>query len=319
MDRRSPAATLSSDLVPTIFHEPWWMSIVSDGRNREVVATRGGKLIGRLPFIASRKWRCMTSIGMPRLSHVLGPALAPDAGLTSTLHPKRHIALIHELVAQMPAASHISFRLHGAFSNTLAFDMLGFTNSADYTVIIEPDAVATMWRNMRDKTRNVIRRAQDQLIVRDTVGATEFQNFYELNLRDRGVRNLHNPAASEQIIQECLRRGVGKIWVATSADGAFQAAIVTVWDRRAAYYFLSTRRAGSANGAISLLIWTAMQHSASKRLKFDMDGLHVGAGAIKNLYLLTGFGGLIKPRFVVRKSAVWVNIMRIGRDLVRTM
>jgi hypothetical protein len=54
----------------------------------------------------------------------------------------------------------------------------------------------------------------------------------------------------------------------------------------------------SGNGAISLLIWTAIQHAAALGLTFNTDGLN----SKNNLLLLTGFGGVLKPRYFVSKT-----------------
>jgi len=61
------------------------------------------------------------------------------------------------------------------------------------------------------------------------------------------------------------------------------------------------------NGATSLLIWTALQHAASKDLTFDMDGVHINHESLPNILLLTGFGGVIRPRYLVKRSSVLVQ------------
>jgi hypothetical protein len=54
----------------------------------------------------------------------------------------------------------------------------------------------------------------------------------------------------------------------------------------------------SGNGAISLLIWTAIQHAAALGLTFNTNGLN----SKNSLLLLTGFGGVLKPRHFARKT-----------------
>jgi hypothetical protein len=100
-----------------------------------------------------------------------------------------------------------------------------------------------------------------------------------------------------------------------------QASICTIWDQDVEYYYLSTRRLGSLNGATSLLIWNALLHASMNGLIFDMDGLSIG-----NRLLVTGFGGTISPRYVVWRTtpafrtakyvAGVLGIPRPGQDLV---
>jgi hypothetical protein len=95
-------------LVPTIFHEPWWLEIASDGCYREATVERGGVLVGRLPYLVSRRAFGLTTVGTPLLTHVLGPALAANFSDRNAAHPMKQVSIIHDLIAQLPKAAHIS-------------------------------------------------------------------------------------------------------------------------------------------------------------------------------------------------------------------
>ena len=305
-----------SRLVPTIFHEPWWMEIACDGGYRETVSESGGAIVGRLPYLLLRRFPGMTSLRMPRLAHVLGPALAPELSGPGFPRSLRQLAVTADLIAKLPRASHIGFRLHRELTNTLAFDAAGFSSRVDYTVEVQPAPPELLWRQMRDKTRNVIRRAQEQLSVSEKIDPFNFMLFYERNLRERGARNNYDISLCTTLMSECLRRNVGRFLVAASAVGDMEAAVFTVWDDTAEYYFMSTRTLGSMNGAVSLLIWRAIQHAAEKRLIFDMDSVHIRNGLYPNLLLLTGFGGTLKPRYWVRRTSTMFGLAQnIGQLL----
>jgi hypothetical protein len=304
-----------SGLRSTIFHEPWWMEIACDGGYREATVSSGGKIVGRLPYNISRKPFGLTVLGMPLMTHVLGPALAAQHDRNATTHTAKQVTIVHELIAQLPPAAHVSFRLHGGLANTLAFDTAGFANTASFTVEIAPNPSELIWLQMRDKTRNVIRRAQEQLTTVELPDPAAFLDFYEDNLRERGRVNQYSRDICAGIIAECLKRGVGRILQTVTAAGAAQSAVFTVWDRTTEYYFMSTRTQKSMNGAVSLAIWTAIQHAAAKGLTFDMDGLHVKDAALPNVHLLTGFGGTVKPRYVVRRTSPVLRAARAIADI----
>jgi hypothetical protein len=115
-------------------------------------------------------------------------------------------------------------------------------------------------------------------------------DFYDKNMHGKSSTNHYDRSVCYNLIAECLRRGAGRILMATDLAGVNQAAVFTVGDHRTAYYFMSTRTLDSMNGATSLLIWTAIQHAAARGLTFDMDMLHVRNKRLSNLLLLTGFG-----------------------------
>jgi len=304
-------------LVPTIFHEPWWMDIAGDGANREAVVARGGVVVGRLPYLVTRRAFGLTTIGMPMLTHVLGPALAADFSDRNAAHPMKQVKIIHDLIAQLPKASHISFRLHSSLSNTLAFAAAGFDSSVSFTVEVLPGAPEAMWRQMRDKTRNVIRRARERLSVTENFDVGTFLDFYDTNLRESGRVNHYDRRICGDIIRASLLRGVGRLIVTSTPTGRLQSAIFTVCDHRTEYYFMSTRAPDSMNGATSLAIWTAMQNAARNSRVFDMDGLHVNNTTLPNLQLLTGFGGRIRPRYMVRRTSPLGSLAQFIRGVFR--
>jgi hypothetical protein len=303
---------LERRLVPTVFHEPWWLEIASGGAYREVTVSSNGVIIGRLPYLLSRKISGQTALMMPEMTRVLGPALAPEIVGSDSIRSLRQFTVTRDLIAQLPKASDIWFRLHHGITNTLAFEAAGFSTGVDFTTEIAPDSRETLWRRMRDKTRNVIRRAQECLTVVDWPDPEQFLDFYEANLHERGLRNRYNRQVCARLIAECLVRGAGHLLAATDTTGRPKSGIFTVWDHETEYYLMSTRSLDSPNGATSLLIWTTLQHAALKGLTFNTDGVN----SKTNLMLLTGFGGTLRPRYFVWKTSAAFQVARYIKRLL---
>lgn len=288
----------------TIFHEPWWLSVASDGAYEEAVVVSDGAVIGRMPYLRSRKIGWQTALVMPTMTHVLGPSLVtdlPGAELTRSL---RRFTICSELIAQLPKASHIWFALHRRMTDTLAFEAAGFTTGVRFTAEIAPDARDALWRQMRDKTRNVIRRAEESLTVEDIRDPAPFIDFYKDNLRRRSLNSNYDMRICGNLMAACLERGVGRLLMAVDTAGAPQSAIFTAWDHETEYYLMSTRAPDSGNGATSLLIWTALQDAATAGRVFDMDGIDTKT----NRLLVTGFGGALKPRYTVSCSSTTFQV-----------
>jgi hypothetical protein len=288
----------------TIFHEPWWLSVASDDRCAEAVVAADGRVIGRLPYLRLRKSGWQTALVMPEMTHVLGPSLPLDLPGGERSRSLRRFTLCRDLIAQLPEAGHIWFALHRRETDTLAFEAAGFSTGVRFTVEIAPDTPAMLWRAMRDKTRNVIRRAEETLTVQAIDDPALFFDLYEENLRKRGRRNHYDRRVRANLMAACLRRGCGRILFATDAAGTPQAAIFTAWDQEAEYYLMSTRAPDSGNGATSLLIWRAVQEAASHGRIFDLDGID----SRTNHLLLTGFGGSLRPRYLVSRTSTRFQI-----------
>lgn len=272
--------------------------------------------MGRLPYRISRRSFGTKVLDMPTMVHVLGPAIAAQFAGTNFPRSLKELSVLADLIAQLPAASHITFRLHAGLTNTLAFDVAGFTSRPSYSIEIKPETQEVLWKQLRDKTRNVIRRAEECLQVETLSDAAMFLDFYEDNLEKAGRSNIYRHDVSLRLLQECLRRGVGRILVAKDVRGCMQSAVFTVWDAKVEYYFMSTRRAESVNGATCLLIWNALQAASEAGRTFDMDGIHIVNNSLPNLLLLTGFGGVMTPRYVVTRSSSGVQLVSAIREYV---
>ena len=70
------------------------------------------------------------------------------------------------------------------------------------------------------------------------------------------------------------------------------------WGHGAMYYLLSTRSLRGDYGAVSLLLWSAMKLAHKLGLVLDLDGVY-STGPAK---FLSGFGGSIKTRLMIRRS-----------------
>jgi hypothetical protein len=299
--------------APTVFHEPWWLEAATAGRFKEVIThDTNGAITGRLPYLRVRKQNGQSAIVMPTLTHMLGPALCEELVGASTVHLTKRLAVIRDLITQLPRSSHVSILLHGGVTDTLAFQELGYSTSVAFTVEISPAPADRLWRQMRDKTRNVIRRAQENLQAAELHDVEAFIRFYEDNLRSRGLRNYYDRSYCKRVIAECLTRGAGRILVAYDRTGAYHSAIFTAWDQKMEYFLMSTRRMSSGNGAVSLLVWRALSRASEAGLGFDLDGIIPGS----NTLLLTGFGGEVKPRYIVSKSTMIYEISRYIKGLM---
>jgi hypothetical protein len=284
-------------LVPTVFHNSWWLQAASGGSYKEIELRSEGKVVARLPYNDRRSFGVFRECHAPELCHLLGPAIAPNT-IHSANQLLKNYELMREFISQLSSFSSFHQCFHREISDTLAFEHAGYRTVVDFTFEIAPRAINSIWLDMRDKTRNVIRRAQERWKVAAMEDPHQFQAFYEANLAARGEVNIYGRIGA--ICDAAIARGQGKILGAFDTKGSPVAAIFFTWDHRTAYYLLSTRSSEADNGAVSLLIWSAISMAAQANLIFDFDGV----GPAGNRLLYTGFGGAIKPRYVVSRNAL---------------
>jgi hypothetical protein len=197
----------------------------------------------------------------------------------------------------------------------LAFQLHNFRLGVQYTLRIDCRGnLADIWRGLRDKTRNVIRRARERYTIKHDLEAKQFVQFYNDNLRRRGEVNTEDFDLFPTLFEACTRYACGLLMGAFDASGRPVAMAFMVWDEEAMYYLLSSRADTADNGAVSVLVWCGMEEAHQRGLIFDFDGVSSPGRA----RFLSGFGGVMLPRIVAHKVHPVYGLLRAGRDCFRT-
>ena len=299
------ASPLQDKLIPTVFHEDWWLDAATEGHYSIAEVSSNGKIVGRLPFLLRRRFG-IYGIWTPPLTHFQGPAI-DDGNGTDNNRLLRRLEITRELIDELPRSSWQCIRCHGGTTDVIAFQDQAFKTYVQFTLEIAPGPVQGLWQKMRNKTRNTIRRAEEQFAVSEMTEAEEFVRLYEAHLSSRQVRNTLDLAAARRLILASLERNRGRLLAARNAKNEVIAANFCAWDSRAAFYVACTRSADAGNGASSLLLWKAIQHAAMRGLIFDFAGL----GTRGSILHYAGFGGTVSTRFVA------VRALGIGRFVAR--
>jgi len=288
----------------SLFHEPWWLAAVSDGCFQESLVKQGDDIVGRLPYVVVQRGP-FRIVRMPPFTHVLGPVVDAGTGKPQT-RLMRRLSITRSLIDQLPPHSHFHQHLNPelddglANADGLAFQERQFLVAPQYTFEVDcRRGLADIWAALHQKTRNQIRRAEGKYSVRTVEDSNCFVDFYMKSVKAWGRANRIEFKHFSTLFSECRSRECGKILGAFDQDGAPVAMTYLVWGHGIMYYLLSMRSFLSMDyGSISLLLWSAMKEAQRIGLIFDLDGVYSSGTA----RFLSGFGGQIKTRLVIRRS-----------------
>jgi len=309
----APRAPHGAGGAHSIFHEPWWLDIATEGDWKMARVVRGKEVLGEMPYAVARMgmWRVSH---LPPLTRTLGPVIKP-LGASPSQEQCHRLNITAQLIEQLPHFDSFFQVFDPRVEEALSFALRGFSISARYTYQIAPDRTQKeAWSRLRGKTRSLIRSADKNLTVAPIDTAAEFLNFYEANLAARSIRNAYGSSVMSRLVHEFVDRGVGQLLGTYDRNGKLAAAIGLVWDQHAMYYLLSTRAQGGDSGSISLLLWTAMQAALERGLTFDFDGFSSPA----TFKFLSGFGGTLKQRLGVERLGTVYSVARTLKRRVVT-
>jgi hypothetical protein len=295
----------------SIFHEPWWLDCVAPGAWSEVQVAPGDGATARWPFYLRRRWGLLIST-QPPLTRTLGPVLRLARGEPITDF-RRRLRLTNALISQLPRTHLFQQTFDPRINEAVAFRVLGFSADTAYTFRIEPGRTQDdVWSRMTDKTRNVIRRATEQVDVFPIDDPEMFCSFYESNLAAAGRPNMYGTATMRRLTDAFMERGAGRLLGARTTDAGLVAAIALVFDAETTYFLLSSRTPAAHSGAISLLLWRAICWSLLDKRGFDFDGI----ASPSILQFLSGFGGTLVPRLVVERTTSLYDSARLFRRVL---
>jgi hypothetical protein len=288
-------------LVPTIFHERWWLDAATQRHWEAAEVLHGARCVGWMPYTLSGHRGFRVSV-MPRLAHLLGPAIDAGTGTANTRWLRR-LGILQELVQQVPKVALFSQTCHPDLPDVLGFQVVGFESFVQFSAEVAAQPESAAWSGLRDKTRNVIRRARERAGIETLTDPSEFARFYLSNLARTGDHSYFDAGRIAPLYEAAHSRGRARIVGARVKGGRLAAAVFYVWDDRRVWYFLSTRDAACAsNGVVSLLVWEGMRMAGERGLVFDFDGI-ASEGAAR---FYSGFGARICPRFAIyRRSTAY--------------
>lgn len=313
--RKSEAPSPSRDSPArgaySIFHEPWWLDTVAPSAWHEAKVETDDGATARWPFFLRRRWGLPISC-QPPLTRTLGPVMSMADGKQIT-DLRRRLRLTRGLIDQLPRTHLFQQTFDARITEAVAFRSVGFSVNTAYTFRIEPSRDADdVWTRMTDKTRNVIRRAAERTVVVPLDDPEQFCTFYDTNLTAAGQPNIYGTNTMRRLANAFMARAAGCLLGAKVPGQGLVAAIAVVWDAETTYFLLSSRTPSAHSGAISLLLWHAIQQSLADGRGFDFDGI---ANA-SILQFLSGFGGTLAPRLVVERSSPLYDSARLFRRLL---
>jgi hypothetical protein len=240
--------------------------------------------------------------------------------IDENVDPVQRSQIVKDLIDQLPSNRSYFLTLSNK-SDFNAFLAAGFEGELEENFII-PVEQATTWENGLSKmARRHLRRAKEELNV-STLDPAEFIRHYGEHLSMRRRKPYAELSIARDILVEAARRGQARVIVARRRDSVeIDAAVACLWDDSNYYYWMTTRRPPVSGrraphqGAVKLLLYTAIKHAHGKGLTFDFDG--VTSPCVARLY--AGMGATKSVRYRVRRGTLGERLVSLIRPPVKSM
>ncbi|MEG9296039.1 GNAT family N-acetyltransferase [Mangrovibacillus sp. Mu-81] len=263
---------LEDKTIP-LFSRSWWLDAVCGDNWDVVLVEKGGQIVASLPYYLEKR-KNMTYIMMPKLTQTLGVWMKypPKQKYVKKLSFEREV--MKKLIKQLPKFDYFKQNFHHSITNWLPFYWEEFEQTTRYTYRIEDlSDLDAVFKYFKDSMRRDIKKANELVRVEETEDIELFYSINKLTFERQNINIPYNLDYLKRLDSACKEKNSRKILIAKDNDGRIHSALYLVWDENSAYYIMS----GSdpelrSSNAMSLLIWEAIQFSASVSNSFDFEG-----------------------------------------------
>jgi hypothetical protein len=296
-----------------VYMQDWFTAIAAKGRILRVEVVEDRNVVGSFSCSLYRNPFGMRQAYNFPWARVGGPII--DA----SVDPVRRKKLIESLISQLPSNRSYFLTLSNE-DDFRTFLASGFDGDLEDNFLIPADQAKTWERGLSKMSGRHLRGAEKALNI-SALEPAEFIRRYAEHLAMRRRKPSADLSIARDILIEATRRGQARVTAARRRNtGEIDAAVACLWDNTSYYYWMTTRRPPSGahraphQGAVKLLLCTAIKDAHAKGLTFDFDG----APSARVAQLYAGMGGTKSVRYRVKRGTTCERLASLVRSPVKS-
>lgn len=276
-----------------------WISCVAKPQQWDV-ALVGSKndVQAFMPYFKKRKLK-FEIITVPPLTPYIGPWIHYPDGQKEATRLSYEKKMMEQLIEQLPKTDKFIQYFHPEITNWLPFYWAGFEQSTRYTYVLDDlSNTEILYQNLQGNIRREIAKAQKSLVISECDTVEVLHKLKKQDYQSKGQEINYSSAYFNHVYTKLKEKGACKAWIASN-NGTPVASILMAWDADSAYYLAGAVDPNNKNkGAMSLLLWSAIQFSSGVTKKFNFEGSMVEP--IERFF--RSFGAKQTPYFEIRKT-----------------
>ncbi len=285
-----------------VFSMPWWLDVVCGKQEWDVVLVkRDDKIVASFPYYTWNE-KGMQYILMPRFTQKMGIYIRYPEHQTTMARLSYEKEIMTEIITRLPCYDFFCVNFDYRYTNWLPFYWQGFSQTTNYTYIIEDISnVEEVYRNFDRSKKKNIKKAQEFIEVGFDLPCSDFYENHRMTLQKQGKKISYSYELFRDLYEAVYREDCGRVIHGCDQQGRLHAAHLVVWDKTSAYDLISTIDPDYRDsGASTLLVYKMIQELSDKVKIFDFEGSMMEG--VENSF--RKFGTVQKPYFQVfrRKS-----------------
>jgi hypothetical protein len=274
LDRKTTYKSICETASLPFYMHPWWLETICKSGDWDVLfsQTNDGQIRAVFPFYLTR-YRSTRVLINPALTPHIGIYYLPEykpSNPVKLFSWEKHIC--SDLIMSLPRYGYFQMKFHPSFQNWLPLKWLGFRQTTFYTSIIYPEKPDDLFNKFSKSLQNDIRKAETYLTARSEARVDTFLELHAKTFKQQGKKIPYSGKFIRKVDQVLMERDIRKIYTAYSKSNPV-ASIYIVRDFKRHFYLMSGQdRRLYSRGAVSLLLWHAIQDACKQDVPFDFEG-----------------------------------------------
>jgi hypothetical protein len=331
--RQELAALCERDPSVSVFLHPFWLDVVCNKGPWDVCISRdnAGNIDGVLVYYTVKLKGVIKAIAMPELT--------PNAGIWLRLSRhkvngiKRHSVytstkkIVETLVTQLPDVPIYCQHFHYSLVDWQPFFWKNYRQTTHYSYVLDNlGDLAAIYGDLKGSVRTDLKKAK-RLVTVENLSDTqpedliEFYDVVNLSFRKQGMKPLYTLETLQQLDTILGKKHARRLFLARDNEGVLKiensdftdneptfsnqkgalhgGVYIIIWNGTAHYIAGGSHPEKRQSGAMSLLIWRAIEWAAEQGCHtFDFEGSMIPQ--VETLF--RAFGGKQKPFFRITKT-----------------
>jgi hypothetical protein len=276
-----------------------WLDLIARNQWEVIIDQSGNEINGIFPYVIFKK-KGFTIIDHPPLTPIGGIWLnyPPDQKYNNRLKFEKETT--ERLIQQIPKFDFFNIKFHPRFQNWLPFYWNKYQQTTRYTYLLDDlTDLEKIYKEFNLNIRRDIAKAEKASIeVKVSNEIETFCRLKDLAFTEGGLNIKVTNEQIKSIYEFCINEKAGELWIAKSGS-EIHAASIFVWDNQTCYYLYGVSNPHyKASGAMSLLLWRAIQKYSSSVKEFNFEGSMIEG--VERFF--RGFGGKQVPYFHISKT-----------------
>lgn len=254
----------------TVYHTSTWLMIlrqIADIKTSILGCFDSGELVGG----------CVFGVKQSRFYRIAYKpwATAYTGIIFSGVISVRKEEIVQKLVGTLTHRFHYVRLVHApAFRATVLLEERGWRIAPNYTYLLDVRSVDLLWHNFDRRVRQRVRKAEKNGIsVEQSGDATTFHQLYRMTYQRQHLPFILPERVITALCHLLQQQKIGELFIARNRGGEACAGLITVWDKKRAYFMLAASHPQlRKTDAASLLWWEVLRSYALRFREVDLVG-----------------------------------------------